>query len=332
VALNIDTARALRTQEQLGALVRAVAAASPGDESRAVEWKSGYPDLGDAHASFAIARAVLGLANRPVSVAQSIFEGVGYVVVGAEPGRIVGQAMPDNADILAAISRYAGRSFPLWDPRSVEVDGRQVLVVTVEPPRAGDRIALLQKSYQPPEKALVAEGTIFVRHPGATERASRLDIEQLQDRLLDGTEAATAAARAEDQRRELRDLLADTVEAGNAWFSAMQVLVIMSASDWKEKDWIEWVSTDSGKKAAADAQLIHRNTRKMRLLGAPEAVLTALDEAEAEMSRANDFDGIHSKHPSTPEARATAYQHLKAVKARFTALEAAGIAALQPGG
>ena len=331
MALNIDVSQPLRTQEQLVALVTAIANASAGDESRAIEWKSSFPDLRLESASFAVARAILGLANRPVEVARTNFEGVGYVVVGAEPGEICGQILPDNADLIMAVGRYAGRSFPLWDPRSVQIDGREVLVVTVEPPRAGQRIALLQKGYQPPGKTpLVTEGTIFVRHPGATDRASRLDIESLQDRLIEGRDLDSAAARAEGTRRELRALLADAVEAGNAWAGTMEILVIMTgSSDWNQKDWFEWVNTDSGKEMAANAQLVHRNTRKMRILGAPAAVLLALDDAEAELSKTDSFTAVHRRAPSTGADRSIAYGHLNAVRSKFAALEAAGIATLQ---
>lgn len=332
MALKIDTARAIRTQDQLVALVRAVAGASAGDESRAVEWKSSFPDLLHEAASFAIARAILGMANRPVEVARTTFEGVGYVVVGAEPGEISGQTLPDNADLLTAIGRYAGRSFPLWDPRSVQVDDREVLVITVEPPRAGQRIALLQRGYQPPGKSsLVPEGTIFIRHPGATDRATRLDIEALQDRLIEGREIDSATARAEGNRQELRALLAETVEAGLAWAETMEILVIMTAGKkWKDKDWVEWVDTDSGRRMTANAQLVHRNTRKIRLLSAPPPVLAALDAAEAELSRSDAFDAIHRRSPSSGDDRGVAYAHIGAVRSRFAALEAAGIATLQP--
>ena len=76
----------MRTHEQLVSLADAILVAKAEDESRSIEWKSGYPDVTAAPASFAIARAILGLANRPVDVARADFEGVGYVLIGAERG------------------------------------------------------------------------------------------------------------------------------------------------------------------------------------------------------------------------------------------------------
>jgi hypothetical protein len=174
VTLRTDTARALRTHDQLVSLVRDVVAAAAADESRAIEWKSGYDDLRAPEAAFAIARAIIGLANRPVDVSASAFEGVGYVIIGAEPGSLAGQSVPDSAELLNALRRYTGHTLPLWDHRAVQLGDVSVLVITVEPPRPGDRIAVLQKSFQPLKGALVPEGTIFVRQPGATERELRL--------------------------------------------------------------------------------------------------------------------------------------------------------------
>lgn len=73
VVLTIDTSRALRTPDQVLSLIRVVYEAAPEDESRAIEWKSGYADLTSTEASFAIGRAILGLANRPVAVAAASF-------------------------------------------------------------------------------------------------------------------------------------------------------------------------------------------------------------------------------------------------------------------
>lgn len=148
-ALKIELSSALRPSDQVLSLVRAVYDAAPEDETRAVEWKSGYADLTSQEASFAISRAILGLANRPVAVAAASLEGVGYVLVGVEPGAMNGQPVPDSAELLNAVHRYTGHRWPHWDARTLVLNDVSVLVVVVEPPRKGDRIASLQKAYQP---------------------------------------------------------------------------------------------------------------------------------------------------------------------------------------
>ncbi|WP_139166396.1 helix-turn-helix domain-containing protein [Curtobacterium sp. UNCCL20] len=328
--LNIDTSRALRTPDQLVALVRSVLDARPEDESRAVEWKSHFDDVTSPEASFVIARAILGLANRPVNVARSAFDGVGYVLVGVEPGSLHGQGVPDSAELHNAIRRYAGNSTALWDPRSIEVDGQQVLVVTVEAPRSGDRIALLNKSYQPSgRKPLVEEGTIFVRQPGATNRATRLDVEMLQDRLLEGTEVQAEAARRAERDHRLRELVGEVVGAATRWANAAEVLIMATSSDkWTQKDWIEWVNTDSGKAMAIDAQNMEDRTRSIRLLTDDPVLLAPLAQAKEVMKDGAVFEGLHASGSDSGESRALAYGRLKALRALFSQLEEAAAASL----
>ncbi len=330
MTIEIDTSRSLRTHDQLVALVKAVESAGIEDESRALEWKSGYAKLGDVESSFAISRAILGLANRPVDVAHAQFEGTGYVLVGVEPGQISGQVVPDSAELLNALRRYTGHGRPLWDPRTVNVDGVSVLVVTVEPPRPGDRIALLNKSFQTTKGALVAEGTVFVRQPGATERASRADLEMLQDRLLSGTEFDAAAARAESRNAELRDLVADMVHAAGQWVESLQIFVMMSANDaWRQSDLTELINSDSGRALATNAQMVHQNARKIRLRTTHADILAALRQAmECFEAGSEAFTPLHSNRTSTSDERKAAYAQLGAVTRAFVALEGVATEAL----
>ncbi|WP_434317420.1 AlbA family DNA-binding domain-containing protein [Leifsonia sp. P73] len=327
MTFNLDTSRALRTHAQLVDLIQAVVSAAPEDESRAVEWKSGYSDLGSSEASFALARAILGMANRSVSVSAATFEGVGYVVVGAEPGGIEGQAIPDSAELLHAIRRYTGHGWPLWDPRSVDVEGVSVLVITVEPPRDGDRIALLQKGYQPSRGPLVPEGAIFVRQPGSTERASRADLELLQDRLLAAVSSQEAAVRA-DRIERARQLVGGAVSAAHRWADSIQILTIMSAGDrWKSGDWMEYVNTDSGRQMAEDMQTMKDSARQLRLLVSDPELLAPLAVAMQEQSNGEAFSGLH-KSPVTGEARSVAYAHINRVKRAWDSVEEAAVRAL----
>ena len=328
MVISIDTSRALRSPEQVAALIRAVHEAAPEDESRAIEWKSAYADLTSAEASFAISRAILGLANRPVAVAAASFEGVGYVLVGVEPGSLAGQhQMPDSAELLNAFHRYTGHGWPHWDPRTVAFEGVNILVITVEPPRAGDRIALLQKSYQAHKGPMVAEGTIFVRRPGATERASRTEIEMLQDRLLSGSDGEASAAREEGRKKELRETVVDLVQAGNSWTDTMQILVIASAGDtWKQSDWHEWVNTDSGREMTENARSVDRNLRRLRLSTDDDSVLKAVAIVQQTMRDNSAFDIIGRAGPSDQEKRADAYRQINAIKSALLRIEAGVIA------
>lgn len=327
VVLKIDTSRALRTPDQVFSLIQAVYEAGPEDESRAIEWKSGYADLTTTDASFAISRAILGLANRPVAVAAASFEGVGYILVGVEPGSLNGQQMPDSAELLNAVHRYTGHGWPYWDARTLAFDGVSVLVVTVEPPHNGDRMALLQKSYQTTKGSLVPEGTIFVRQPGATERASRTELEMLQDRLLSGSEAEGVASREATRKSELREIIGNLVQAGNLWADTMQVLVISSAGGgWKQSDWVEWVNTDSGRGMTESAQLVDRSIRKLRLSTDEESLISPALDVQQRMKKGKAFDVIHSRGDG--DDRATAYKEINAIKSALAKLELSAIAFL----
>jgi len=319
VALSIDSSRQLRTLAQLSELVSAVLGANPEDESRAVEWKSGYNDVTSPDAAFAIARAILGLANRPVAVAAREFEGVGYVLVGVEPGALRGQGVPDSASLTAAIARYTGHGLS-WDPRAVKVGEVEVLIVTVEPPRDGDRIAALQKDYQGP-KVYAPAGTIFVRRPGATERASLAEIEMLQDRLLSGVNDGAAARRAEHDR-ELRTLTADVVSAAYLWHSAIQLMILASAAlNFTSNTMLDWTNTDTGREATAAAKTIRDGSRRIRLLTNSPAVLAAVAVADDAFSGVAAFTGPPLSGKGDDESRANAYKAINQMLNAYESVE-----------
>lgn len=317
MVLRIDSSRALRTHDQLAHLVDAILSADSSDESRSVEWKSQYADLLATESSFAIGRAVLGMANRPVAIARAHFEGVGYVVVGAEPGRLQGQAVPDSAMVTNSIGRYAGSGWPLWDSRTVSLQGHQILVITVESPRPGDRIALLQKSFQPARGPEVPEGTIFVRQAGLTDRARKRDIELLEERLLAGGVAHAELARGQDRDRQLRALIAEMVHAIHQWAATMEALVIMTGVDaWGRKSLLDWGTSTPASTSADAMQLAKLNISKIRLETTDPRLIGLVTVAEQAIE-AMSFTGLFGPGPSTQEARAGAYAHIRAVKGAF---------------
>lgn len=90
---------------------------------------------------------------------------------------------------------YLGAEGPGWAAQYINRDSASVLVVSVEPPRPGDRIFTLRKEFP-----RYLAGTIFVRRQGRTVQAGPDGIRALEDRFAAG--AAEAAARA----RRIRDL------------------------------------------------------------------------------------------------------------------------------
>ena len=70
------------------------------------------------------------------------------------------------------------RDGPAWQHRYIDVDNTTVLAIEVDPPRPGDSMHTLKKSYESFDR-----GAIFVRKSGKTHPAEPEDIENLQQRL-----------------------------------------------------------------------------------------------------------------------------------------------------
>lgn len=176
---DIDTSRQLRTDNELLGLIAAIhGSRAEVQETSWLEWKSSL-DLTKAAGRFAVAKAVLGFANRSVDDSRLTTGGVAYVVVGVEPGAAPGVAAMDHADLTSGIKVYA--STPRFMPRTLPYAGVEVLVVVVEPPEPGDPLHTLRKQYEKFDA-----GVIFHRGPARTAPAGPGDIEMLSERLLQG--------------------------------------------------------------------------------------------------------------------------------------------------
>lgn len=122
------------------------------------------------------------MANRPVEIAARTFGGHGYLAVGVEPGNLAGIAMPDPSQWIERVEVYLkGESGPAWEWTIVPIDGKDVLVVTVDPPQHGDPPWPLRKELQPHRS-----GTLFVRKAGKTEPALAEDVDALAARQRAG--------------------------------------------------------------------------------------------------------------------------------------------------
>jgi hypothetical protein len=188
MGLDIDFSRPLRTPHERRSLVEAVrSAASPEPELDFIEWK-GEVDLGAKRWKFEIARQVLGFANRQPEVAARTFGGCAYLLMGVEPGNVCGVVPVDPADLEEVVASCIGPEGPQWDPHYEELDEATVLVVTVEPPRAGDSPYRLQREINLPGDdgggVHYLSGETFIRRKGQTRRANARELELLDQRLL----------------------------------------------------------------------------------------------------------------------------------------------------
>lgn len=181
---DIDATRAMRTDDELRALVEAIHGSPAGtQEKNWLEWKNGL-DLTKAAGKFAVAKAILGFANRSVDQARSACEGIAYMVVGVEPGAAAGVGVVDHADLGQAIKTYVNGT--RWTPFYIPYEGVTVLVIVIEAPRPGDPIHTLQKTYNDGAKYNAAAGTVFHRGTAQTEPAGTGEIDMLSKRLVQG--------------------------------------------------------------------------------------------------------------------------------------------------
>jgi hypothetical protein len=180
MALHIDRTNALRTPEQLDALIAAIVIALPEDEPDWLEWKSTL-DLRDKAVQGRIARTILGMANRPLATALQAMEGYSYIVIGAEPRSVAGITRIDPSGLGRGIQPYLGPNGPGWRAEYIlHAGSASVLVITVDPPRSGDRIRTLDKETERPRNL---RGTVLIRRPGETAQADPSEIRAMEDRF-----------------------------------------------------------------------------------------------------------------------------------------------------
>ncbi len=192
MTLNLDTSSPIRSLARYRELARAVNEAPPSaQETLALEWKS-QADVADKSWQAELSRQVLGFANRDPEVASTWFEGCAYILVGVSPGSLIGTPVHDSANLDAWLSAYVGSSpnAPEWTPTYVDMEGKNVLILTVEAPRWGHRIWTCKKTFSagnlPADNSQkvssLREGAIYVRHKASTVEATSHDIEMLERR------------------------------------------------------------------------------------------------------------------------------------------------------
>ncbi len=177
MAIELDIGSAIR-HPNLAKVVDAVLHAKDHDEADWIEWKSRL-DLTTKEGCFKIAKTILGMANRTPGPGLAC-EGLGYLVIGAEPGKLSGVVTVDPAVLDQTLEQWLGGSDgPQYSPTYVHFEDKAVLVIVVESPRNGTRSFPLRKEFSG-----ALDGDIYVRKLGRTVRANSADIRALEDRAL----------------------------------------------------------------------------------------------------------------------------------------------------
>ncbi|MDX6601172.1 MAG: hypothetical protein QOF13_374 [Solirubrobacterales bacterium] len=148
-----------------------------------IEWK-GHADLSTKAWQGELASHILGFSNRDPRLATRNAQGYAYLIVGVEPGALRGVDPIDTAKLDDGIARYVGGAEgPAWEPDYVCVDGVNVLVITVDPPRAGEPIWTLRKTFSDPAGNSHHDGRIFIRRMAKTSaQPTSAELDMLQRR------------------------------------------------------------------------------------------------------------------------------------------------------
>jgi hypothetical protein len=144
------------------------------------------------------------MADRTVATAERAMGGFGYIVIGAEPCSVVGVVRIDASRLGRGIQPYLGSDGPAWHADYITNHAATVLVITVEPPRPGDRTRALNKETVRPSNV---RDTVLIRRPGETAQADPGKIRAMEDRLI--------APTLKSQRRERLEKIGDAL--GEVW-------------------------------------------------------------------------------------------------------------------
>lgn len=149
-------------------------------ETDYLEWKTAY-DLSKNPGAAATSKHLIGFANRDFAQALRHVDGHAYLLLGVEPGNLVGVPSWDSADIENWLTRFAGPELR-YDVHYVDTGGKRVLFLTVDAPKQGDPIYCLQRASSELDGKSLPGGAVYVRRNGLTDFASAADIARLTAR------------------------------------------------------------------------------------------------------------------------------------------------------
>ena len=188
--MEIDLTRVPRGELAARVLVAALAQTDDRAERHFLEIKSSV-DLKSKEGIAKVAKFILGAANRMPDVAARYFEGHAVMVLGVGAVSTPGIEPVEALDIERGVRPYLSVNGPRWDLQRVPVDdGREVLLVIVDPPKTGQPAFPCFK-----DGPGLNNGQIIVRGDGETRQATGEEVLLLQQRgRLDRPDVALTVA------------------------------------------------------------------------------------------------------------------------------------------
>lgn len=175
-----DLTKRLRARER-ATLVEYIVGAPMVQETDYLEWKSFY-DLSTKPGAASTSRHLIGFGNREPSRAARVFDGYAYLLIGLEPGQLHGAVVWDSAKLDNWIEHFVGPEL-VYEPYYVSVQGQDILLLEVAPPKRGDPIHYLRRTTVDTSGKTLREGAIYVRKGGLTEQAKAGDMSMLNTRV-----------------------------------------------------------------------------------------------------------------------------------------------------
>lgn len=175
---NIDSSQAPRGVLAAQRLVAAIAEHGDLVERHYLELKSTL-NLSTKKDREKIAKFILGAANRMPAIAATAFEGYAALVIGVSKSVVAGIPPVEMMDIAKVVQQYVGAAGPRWDVVWVPIEGsaNQVLVVLVDPPKAGQGPFPCRSSGDS-----LTNGRIYIRVEGETREANADEVDLLVQR------------------------------------------------------------------------------------------------------------------------------------------------------
>lgn len=175
----IDFAKVARDPSDLLAVVEHVVGTPQLDETDYLGWTTG-DDLSTEQDAGGTARHLIAFGNRDPLRARRILEGHAYLLLGVEPGNLVGVPRWAAGDVRRWIAPFVNPEL-VYDVSYVSHEGADVLVLTVAPPKQGNPLFALQQTIGD-GTTRYPRGTIYVRHGGRNEPSDPADIAMLTAR------------------------------------------------------------------------------------------------------------------------------------------------------
>ena len=195
-AMDLDTGRVARKPSERKAIVRYVYETKEAIESDWLEWKSEF-DLSETRYRGPAAKHILAFANRHPDKAARNAGGVGYLLIGVEPGSLPGvPELWDPEKIESWIAPYVGDRVA-WEPAYVEIDHRHVLLIIVEAPQWGDPPFPLRKGAADEYGKTMRGGAVYIRRPGKSDQANAEELDMLTERARERPRKLTLTLEAE---------------------------------------------------------------------------------------------------------------------------------------